>query len=314
MFNNLRLTMTLSRWLVFIWGITIISLPHPGFSQKKDPVIAFASDTQAPMAIEKVLLKSDHNEKATEMIFKDIVSVRPSSLFIMGDVVSLGYKDSKWKSMDVYLKWCAEKDIPVYATLGNHEVMFDADKGKRNFKQRFPVYSPTGYAELVDSVAVVLLNSNFGKMTLADIEKQDKWYNKTIKEMDNDPAIKLIIVGCHHSPYTNSKIVNASTQVRQKFVPAFINSKKGVLFISGHSHNFEQFKEQGKYFLVIGGGGGLHQPLYEKEISHDLAHDYKPMFHYLEVKRFQDSLQITSRQLKANFSGFNDGLKFNVGR
>ncbi|HEY2583087.1 MAG TPA: metallophosphoesterase family protein [Mucilaginibacter sp.] len=298
----------------FIFWISIICFPYLIFAQEKSPVIAFASDTQAPMAIEKILLKSDHNEKATEMIFKDIISVRPSSLFIMGDVVSLGYKDSKWKSMDVYLKWCSDKKIPVYATLGNHEVMFDAEKGKRNFKARFPAYSPTGYAELVDSIAIVLLNSNFGKMTSMEIDKQDKWYNTTIKEMDKDPAIKLIIVGCHHSPFTNSEIVKPSQQVRQKFIPAFINSKKCVLFVSGHSHNFERFKQQGKYFLVIGGGGGLHQPLYPKEITHDLSHDYKPMFHYLEVSRYHDSLQVVSRQLKADFSGFNGGLKFNVGR
>jgi len=70
----------------------------------------------------------------------------------------------------------------------------------------------------------------------------------------------------------------------------------------------------GKYFLVIGGGGGIHQPLHTgKEPTHDLSPNYKPAFHYLEVKRNHDSLQVISRQLTADFSEFKDGLAFAVG-
>jgi hypothetical protein len=177
------------------------------------------------------------------------------------------------------------------------------------------MHSATGYSEVIDSVAVILLNSNFTKMAPAEIARQDDWYTAELKKMDNDPAIKFVIVGCHHSPYTNSKAIVPSVQVQRRFVPGFIGSKKCVLFLSGHSHNFEEFKEQGKYFLVIGGGGGPHQPLNTiTPSSHDLAVNYKPAFHYLEVKRYHDSLQVTSRQLKADFSGFSDGVKFNVGR
>lgn len=282
------------------------------FAQERKPVIAFTSDTQEPMWVEKLLLKSNHNQKATQMIFKDVDAIRPSGLFILGDVVSLGYKTKKWANIDTYIKQCARDSIPVYATLGNHEVMFKARKGTRNFKTRFPMYNPTGYEEVIDSVAVVLLNSNFSKMTSAEILAQDNWYNSAIKKLDADPAIKFIVVGCHHSPYTNSKIVKPSVEVQQNFVPAFINSKKCVLFVSGHSHNFERFNMQGKYFLVIGGGGGLHQPLYANAATPDLSAGYKPMFHYLELRRSRDSLQLVSRQLNPDFSGFTDGLVFAV--
>jgi hypothetical protein len=287
-------------------------ITYKGLTQAKRPVIAFASDTQQPMQVEKLLRKSNHNQKATEMIFKDVVNVHPASFFILGDVVSLGYKNNKWTAIDTYIKQCTKDSIPVYATLGNHEVMFNAKKGTANFRSRFPMYNPAGYTEIVDSVAVVLLNSNFANMTTAEILAQDNWYNNIIKKFEKDDAIKFIIVGCHHSPYTNSKIVKPSMAVRQNFLPAFINSKKCVLFLSGHSHNFERFNIKGKYFLVIGGGGGLHQPLYTSEVSHDLSADYKPMFHYLVVRRFADSLQVVSRQLKPDFSGFENKLAFSV--
>jgi hypothetical protein len=132
--------------------------------------------------------------------------------------------------------------------------------------------------------------------------------------MEHDGSIKVIIVGCHHSPYTNSKVVKPSLEVRREFVPAFLQSKKCVLFLSGHSHNFEQFKVGGKYFLVIGGGGGPHQALHtDNQPTPDLANNYKPMFHYLEVRRSQDSLRVISRELLPDLSGFRDGLAFTAG-
>jgi len=300
-------------WHIIFW-MAIIFCPVLVTAQEKSPVLAFASDTQAPMFAEEIIRKSEHNEKATELIFKDIVTTHPTSLFILGDVVSLGFEASAWKKMDTYLKACADNNIPVFAAFGNHELMFDAPEGRRKFEARFPACKFTGYTEIIDSVAVVLLNSNFGKMTKQEIEVQDSWYSRTITEMDSNPAIKLVIVGCHHSPFTNSTVVSPSLRVLQKFVPAFMGSKKCVLFISGHSHNFEKFDIQGKCFLVIGGGGGPYQPLYtgDKELTHDVSSPYKPRFHYVEVKRNHDSLLVTSRQLKPDFSEFKDGLTFSV--
>jgi len=296
----------------FICVLVFSMLSGGVFAQARRPSIAFTSDTQAPMWIEKLKLRANHNQKATEMIFKDVDTLRPSAFFILGDVVSLGYRNSKWTAIDKYIKQCTQDSIPVYATLGNHELLFNAKKGTKNFRTRFPMYNPAGYTEVVDSVAVVLVNSNFGKMTAAEILAQDNWYTDMIRKLDKDAAIKFIIVGCHHSPYTNSTIVKPSMEVRQNFIPAFINSKKCVLFLSGHSHNFERFNMQGKTFLVIGGGGGLHQPLYVKQVTHDLSADYKPMFHYLVIRRFSDTLQVISRQLKTDFSGFGNGTAFSV--
>ena len=284
-------------------------------AQAKPPVIDFTSDTQGRLLFEKLFRQHNNNETATQLIFHEVNARRPSALFILGDVVSLGYHNAKWKPVDTNLKLLRANGIPVYAALGNHEVMINTALGEKRFQSRFPEHSATGYSEVVDSVAVVLLNSNFSKMKPADIEKQDKWYRQTLARLDTDVTVKLVIVGCHHSPYSNSKVVGSSLPVQQHFVPLFQQSKKCVLFLSGHSHNFEAFKMGGKQFLVIGGGGGVHQPLNTTGTTlPDLAVNYKPQFHYLEVTRMHDSLQVVSRRLKADFSGFEDGLRIVVGR
>ena len=282
---------------------------------KYDNEIAFASDTQAPLWIESVFLKDNNNRKATAMIFNNIAARHPLALFLLGDVVSLGTSKKAWKPMKKYLDSCRNIGIPVNAVLGNHEVMGRSNKGQRRFQTFFPNHVGTGYYEIIDSVAVVLLNSNFSKLSSINEEKQLAWYKTTIDMLDANPAVQYIITSCHHSPYSNSKLVGSSKAVQQKFVPYYIKSPKSKLFLSGHSHAFEHFKIDGKEFLVIGGGGGLHQPLsFGTGQLTDINPYYKPAFHYLTVKRFQDHLQISSQKLKEQFDGFEVGLTFNISR
>src|SRR3954462_8621811 len=133
-------------------GNTQLQEPAKNFS-----TIAFASDTQAPMWIETLWLKPDHNRTATRMVFTDILSQRPSAVFLLGDVVNLGSSDKQWMPMHQYLTQLRDSNIGVHAILGNHEVMGESKIGERKFQQRFPDHVNTGYVEVVDSVAIVLL-------------------------------------------------------------------------------------------------------------------------------------------------------------
>jgi UDP-2,3-diacylglucosamine pyrophosphatase LpxH len=290
--------------------LLVIIFSLSAFGQTK---FAFVSDTQAPMWIEDVFLKSNNNERATALLFSDIVNQKPSALFILGDVVTLGYKEKKWKKMDTYIKNCRDAGIETTALLGNHDVMSNAKKGEKIFQKRFANHARTGFVKITDSIAVVLLNSNFKKLSKEDIAIQQSWLKSTLQKLDNDPTVQVIVVSCHHAPYSNSKIVGSSEEVQKYFVPFFYQSVKSKLFITGHSHAFEYFKREGKDFLVIGGGGGIHQPLKLSNATFsDLASQYKPMFHYLTMTRSGKSLQLVSHFLKDDFSGFEAGYSINI--
>ena len=278
----------------------------------KDEIL-FLSDTQAPMWVERLVLRAHQNTKATTTIFNEIIRIKPAVLYWLGDIVSLGYRNNKWRIIDQFLLKCTEVGTAVYAIMGNHDVMGRPKKGARNFQQRFPEHSPTGYVKRTDAIAVVMLNSNFGILSVADLVKQQTWYEQTLNDLDDDPDVKVIIVTCHHAPYSNSKLVGSSTLVQKRFVPAYVRSLKGRLFITGHSHAFERYEFEGKTFLVIGGGGGLRQPLnISSSRLPDLATSYKPMFHYLAVRREGDGLVLTSYCLKKDFSGFSVGYQFEI--
>jgi predicted phosphodiesterase len=283
--------------------------PSPADHQQ----LAFVSDTQDPMWVEKVYLKENHNTYATQLIFKEITALNPLALFNLGDVISLSAEEERWATMDKYLAACRQTGTKVYGVLGNHDVMYNPGEGMRNFQKRFPEHINTGYTEVVDSIAVVLLNSNFKELTKLQVTAQQDYLAERLAALDKDSSVRYVVVCCHHSPYSNSKIVGSSIPVQQQFVPLFMKSKKAKVFISGHSHNFEYFKHEGKDFLVIGGGGGLYQPLNTgPDKLPDLAPNYKPSFHYLKLKLMSDHLQIQSRRLKEDFSGFEDGYTLNV--
>lgn len=281
---------------------------------EQHPDILFLSDTQAPMLVERLVLRTHQNTKATRTILDQIVKLHPTVLYWLGDIVSLGFRTSKWRTIDQFLEKCRSVGTSVYAIMGNHDVMGRPRKGARNFQQRFPEHVSTGYVQVTDGIAVVMLNSNFSTMSGDEIAKQQSWYEDTLKTLDADPAVRVVIVTCHHAPYSNSKLVGSSKLVQQRLVPAYVASQKAKLFITGHSHAFERYEFEGKTFLVIGGGGGLRQPLNTSPSRlPDMATDYKPMFHYLAVRREGDGLVLTSYCLKRDFSGFSVGYEFSIG-
>lgn len=296
----------------FVMMIYIItSMDRVCFGQSQE--VVFVSDTQAPMWVEKLVLGSNNNVEATQLVLNDILLRKPSSVFILGDVVTLGYKQKKWERMDRFLDSCRKAGIPVRALLGNHDVMTRSRKGESQFQRRFPDHNRTGYYQVVDSVAVIFLNSNFSKLSEPDMLHQQSWLESTLKALDSDPAVVASIVACHHAPFSNSKIVGSSKNVQEHFVPAYLASSKARLFITGHSHNYELFNHEGKDFLIIGGGGGLSQPLSEKEERlNDVSTTYKPQFHYLVMQRSGGQLCLTSRYLKEDFSGFTEGLSISI--
>lgn len=301
--------------IVFLFiGISSLALLRNDFMEtagSDNPEIAFVADTQSPMWIEGVFLRQDNNPQATKMVFEDILKRKPKVLFLLGDVVSLGRSKRAWASADTFLNQFRNNGIPLYGILGNHELMQRPLKGELNFQQRFPDHRRTGYMQVVDSIAIVLLNSNFNNMSFQEIESQRQWYEDVLQKLDSDSSIVSVIVGCHHSPFTNSRLVSSSLTVQNQFLPAYIKSIKAKLFLSGHAHLFEHYNFKGKDFFVIGGGGGLQHP-YKKTIIKmpDLNADYKPLFHYLLVRRTAGSLNVISRRLLPDFSGFVDGRTF----
>jgi Icc-related predicted phosphoesterase len=270
--------------------------------------MAFVSDTQTPFWYESLALGGDRNAEATDSIFADLIRMRPEHLFILGDLVSFGPYQRTWEGITRHVENLRKEGVQVHAVLGNHELMLFPQTGEENFQELFPDHVRTGYIQTVDSVAVVLLNSNFSDLGTKGRNRQQEWYARALDSLQKDASVLHIIVCCHHSPFSNNRIVWYSEEVQKEFVPGFLATPKCRLFLSGHAHTYEEFRQGGKTFMVIGGGGGASHPLYEgtKRKWDDFAPEPRPLFHYLELRREHGKLIATVRGLKDDFGGFRD--------
>jgi predicted phosphodiesterase len=270
--------------------------------------IIFVSDTQEPIWIERFWLKKNRNIEARNLICNEIVKENPTAVVHLGDIVAFGYKETSWDPIDSCLYKLKRKGIRFYPTLGNHEEMIFSSTGEKKFSQRFPFFSKTGYTVKAGNIKIILLNSNFSDMTKDEIDKQQHMYKDELKTAEHDTTINFVIVATHYSPFTNSKIVSPSKKVQEFFVPPFLKSKKAKLFLSGHAHAFEHFKHGGKDFLVIGGGGGLQQPLLtgidERWKDFYDSKSSKRMFHFLQCATIEDTIIINVNMINKAFTGF----------
>ncbi len=281
-----------------------------------DSLVSFVSDSQNPIFIEMLRLPANHNDRAREMIFARLLADWPNGIFHLGDMVAIGFYEGTWRSTDRFLHRASAAHIPVFPTLGNHELMISPSYGIEQFYDRFPWYRKTGYAVRAGKAAVVLLNSNFGQLTDGEQAAQRLWLDSTLVAFESDTTVGAVIMCCHHPPYTNSTIVSPSKEVRDSFVPLYLRYPKCRLFLSGHCHAFEHFREGGKDFLVIGGGGGLQQPLLTGtdrrwEDLFPLKTETR-MFHYLQCRISGQGLDLTVRMIKRDFSGFEDAYTLSL--
>lgn len=300
------------RWVVFLGFLVLGGVDSPGDDrapatggigerETSPPVLAFISDTQHPFVWESLIFRTRHNIASTAALFTAIRSSHPTEVFILGDVVSLGFSSSAWEDIDTLVYALRQDSIHVHGILGNHDVMLSDALGEENFQKRFPDHNRSGYVVTVDSMAVVLLNSNLSAPGDSESTRQQDWYRRTLERFQLDPSVRAIVVCCHHSPYTNSRVVRPSAEVRRLFVPLFLSTPKCRLFLSGHAHTFEHFRIGGKDFLVIGGGGGAQHPLYEGEDQRwkDLSPSQKPPFHFVDLRRCETRIVITANRLES---------------
>ncbi len=288
-----------------ILGILLIinSLPlrgqerecHINILEKKERSgLIFISDTQQPIWIESLWLEENENYAATMALFKSIAEEKPLAVFHGGDLVAFGFSESDWQDFNRAREPLTNLAIPLYPTRGNHELLFFKDRAERLYQKEFGQLLPCRWMTIVaESMGVIMLDSNFSKMSAEQIAQQNIWLEKELALLEKDLSVVAIIFLTHHSPFTNSTIVSASTEVQKYFLPSYLASSKARLMVTGHAHAFEHFRHKEKDFLVIGGGGGLLQPLdtgpSAKYLEHSPYKTSRRFFHYLEVK-IKDSL------------------------
>jgi len=304
--NRLRFRNIISIKLLTGILLFISSIVYSQEVNKNSNSIIIVGDTQRSSKWEFIL---EQNEDVPRKIFDKIADENPLFVVHLGDMSFWGSSTTWWSYFDEDAAKVNKKGIPIYPVPGNHDYFGSNEKAKNNLVSRFPfLKEQTWYSKQINNLAIIFLNSNFEDLTVEDNKAQLRFYKKELKVFEQDSSIQHIIIVCHHSPYTNSTIVDPSKYVQKYFVPAFMKAFKTKAFFSGHCHSIEHFIKANKHFIVSGGGGGPRQKLATGKRA-----KYKDYFTAGRIRYFNYCrLTFEGDNLKLEMVGWDDSITNSV--
>jgi 3',5'-cyclic AMP phosphodiesterase CpdA len=291
--------------IILLAGIFAIAnaeetVQYPGFSdidQSKNFFI-LVGDTQLTSKWE---FWRERNKKERGLIINEIYKQDPAFIINLGDLTARGSSEKHWQEFDDLRKQFKDKKIPYFPVLGNHELYGNNETALQYYFSRFPhLNHQRWYSFNWKNIGFIMLETNFADLTNEQLNEQNKFYLNELEKFEKDKNIRYIIVCCHKPPFTNNRTMPPSKEAETYFAEPFVKAKKTVLFFSGHSHSYERFEKNGKFFIISGGGGGPRHKL--------TKHDYKDLFDGPELRFFnfcrielkKNSLQFEVYKLEEN--------------
>ncbi len=231
----------------------------------------------------------ERNDRERKQIIDEITRREPAFVVHLGDLTTRGSSEKDWQQFDDFHGRFREKRIPYFPVLGNHEFYGNDERALDCYFARFPhLAKKRWYSFTWKNVGLILLDSNFPTLRQAQIEKQAQWFLGELERMERHQRIDTIIVCCHEPPFTNSRVVDPNENSEKYFADPFLRFGKTSLFLSGHSHTYERFQRDGKFFIVSGGGGGPRHRVKrdpQKRLYQDLfAGPELRFFHFCEIE------------------------------
>jgi hypothetical protein len=266
---------------------------------------AVIGDTQRTLVVERLFLWREQNDEARPELISSIVADQPSFLVHLGDMVDWGGSQRAWKYFDSITEPLKTAHIDIFPVIGNHEYFGLSEKREMGFvEDRFPqIKLSHWYVKKYGALALVLLDSNRASLGEDAWQTELRWYRDTLKQLDLDPEVRGVLVFAHHPALSNSKISGDEKCVREGFLPPLLEAKKTLAYIDGHAHGYEHFKENGKHFIVSGGGGGPRVTYWTgaKARHSDLYQGPVPRpFNYLLIQQLDDQVLVIVKGFQKN--------------
>jgi Icc-related predicted phosphoesterase len=239
-------------------------------------------------------------------LVRAVAAANPAFICFTGDLVYSGEDADDWKVWDSETTVWREKNIPVYPTLGNHELHGDESVALGSYFQRFPDLKNSRYYSLrAANILLLVLDSSLEETT----GPQGEWL---AKKLDNIPSdVDFVLLMLHHPPYTSSsdtKMLGGghSARSQEKQLAKMLETrqekarqaKARVRFVvfSGHVHNYERHEHGGVTYFVSGGGAAHAYPI--DRAPDDPFQSKEINYHYLLVEVGHGQLKVTMNRLE----------------
>jgi acid phosphatase len=179
-------------------------------------------------------------------------------------------EDMLWESNYENVYNDSSLQVPWYPVLGNHdylgnpyaEVAYSQENARWNMPARY--YTFVQPVDSFSSVRFIMLDTPdliSAYRDLPDGQSPDsiaqyRWFKSIISANTE----KWVIVVGHH-PVFSASDVHGDTKELKILVKPLLDRYKADLYLSGHDHDFEHARENGKYtdYIVTGTGGSLRE-------------------------------------------------------
>jgi Icc-related predicted phosphoesterase len=241
------------------------------------------------------------NVEIRRALVNQIAAIRPSFILVSGDLVLQGDNPADWAIWDAETKPWSERKLPVFPTIGNHELYKDPAAGLRNYFQRFAELKNSRYYSLrAGNTLTLVLDSSEDETAGA----QGQWLASQLDHLPND--VDFVFLLLHHPPYTNSKegflgggghSMRAREQALAKMLEGRqLKTRPRFIVFSGHVHNYERYEHHGVTYIVTGGGGATPYTVLRK--PEDEYRQPGPTYHYCVVRVNGTRLELDMMKLE----------------
>jgi predicted phosphodiesterase len=171
------------------------------------------------------------------------------------------------RKFEVPYKVILDRNIPFYASLGNH------DDPNQRFYKPFNMNGQRYYTFKKNSVRFFALDSNY-----MDRDQID-WFKKEVAASGSDWKIPYF----HHPLYSSGGTHGSEVDLRQQLEPVFLQYGVNVVF-AGHEHFYERIRPQkGIAYFTVGGAAKLREGDIRKTDFSALGYDKDNSYMLVEI-------------------------------
>lgn len=299
-----------SRWLAAI-AIAAFFLPGAGCSRKsgsEPPVAELRAKVETPFRFVAYGDTRFHDPQDTEpanpavrmALVQAIAQIHPDFICFTGDIVYNGYDANDWKIWDSETSIWRKEKIPVYPSLGNHDLHGDPRTALANYFERFPDLKDSRYYSVRAANALILvLDSSLDETS----GPQGTWLSDKLGHVPKD--VNFVFLMFHHPPYTSSSDEKKfggghSARTKEQDLAKVLEARQAqapfrIVVFNGHVHNYERHEHGGIVYFVTGGGGAHAYPI--ERAADDLFQSKEVNYHYLMIEVRDSQLSVAMNRL-----------------
>ncbi len=220
-------------------------------------------------------------------LVKLAVAESPDLVLHTGDVVPSGENDAAWVGFFAN-EHALMADVPLYPTLGNHEIY--RDSGAQHFRHYFALpddgRDKLYYHFRFGPAEFVVLDGN------APSPAQTTWLRATLDAADADHVAHVFVLV--HQPPLSLGDHCGSAVAEADWLALFEQHHVRAVF-AGHDHAYARMERRGVRYFVSGGGGA---PVYAEhhcaEYDRAAKRVYLPVHHLLRVHVDGPNVDVTA--------------------